>query len=317
MPAPVIAVLEDHLRLESEIGGQAAALRRAEGIEAVHGSLARLVGAAPETIALATNATRAWQLAFYGLPFGPGDRILTSRAEYGSNYVAFLQMRKRTGCRIEVIPDDGTDATDPAALDEMIDPRVKLVALTWVPTNGGLVNPSAAIGEVARVHGVPYLLDACQAIGQLPADVAELGCDFLYGTARNGLRGPRGTGFLYVAPHMLDRLEPAMLDHAGARWLDEESYEMRGDARRYETYERAIGGVVGLGAAVDYALGLGIERIARRVGALAAYMRAELARRPASSCAIWAPRDAASSPSPTPACRRAPFATAWRRRASK
>ena len=280
MPAPVIAVLEQHLRLEAEIGGQAAALACQDRLDAIGSSIAALLNAKRESIALSTNATRAWQLAFYGLSFTEGDRILTSQAEYGSNYVAFLQMRARTGCAIEVIPDDASGASDPQALEHMIDERTKLIAVTWVPTNGGLVNPAAAIGRIARQHDVPYLLDACQAIGQISCDVDELACDFLCATGRKWLRGPRGTGFLYVAPAMLERVEPAMLDHAGAKLTSTEAYELLPDARRYQTYERPIGPALGLGAAVDYALAVGLDAISDRVGGLAADLRAELAARP-------------------------------------
>ena len=280
MPAPVVEVLERHLRLEAEIGGQAAAAKRRDELEAVHASIARLIGAPLDSIALMTNATRAWQLAFYGFQFSPGDRILTSRAEYGSNYVAFLQVQKRTGCVIDVIPDDEHGATDPHGLEAMIDERVKLIAVTWVPTNGGLVNPAAAIGRIARAHAIPYLLDACQAIGQMPANVDELQCDFLSATGRKWLRGPRGTGFLYVSPAMLDRVEPAMLDHTGGRWVSPEAYELRADARRYECYERPIGATLGLGAAVDYALALGVDQIQDRVDKAASSLRRALTTRP-------------------------------------
>jgi len=280
MPRPVIEAQRAHLQLESEIGGQAAAERRAGELEAVYQSLAKLLGAPPESLALTMNATHAWQLAFYGIGFQQGDRILTSRAEYGANYVAFLQIQKRSKLVIDVIPDDEGGASDPNALEDMIDARVKLIALTWVPTNGGLVNPAAAFGEIARRHGIPYLLDACQAVGQVPVNVEELRCDFLTGAGRKWLRGPRGTGFLYVHPAMLDKFEPGMIDHTGARWRAPEKYELQSTARRYETYERAAGLQLGLGAAIDYALEVGLEPISSRVRDLASQLRSDLARLP-------------------------------------
>lgn len=280
MPRPVIEAQRAHLQLEAEIGGQAAAAQCASRLEAVYQSLAKLLGAASESLALTMNATHAWQLAFYGIGFQRGDRILTSRAEYGANYVAFLQMQKRTGVVIDVIPDDEDGASDPNALEDMIDARVKLIALTWVPTNGGLVNPAAAFGEITQRHGIPYLLDACQAVGQMPINVEELRCDFLAGAGRKWLRGPRGTGFLYVHPAMLEKFEPGMIDHTGARWRAPERYELQPSARRYETYERAAGLQRGLGAAVDYALEVGLEPIRDRVQDLASQLRTDLDRLP-------------------------------------
>lgn len=279
-PEPVTRAIADHLALEARLGGYEAADAERERIEAVYGSLARLVNAAPDEIALTPHATAAWQLAFYALDFRAGDRILTARAEYAANYVAYLQMHRRTGCVIEVIPDDEAGATDPAALERMIDDRVRLISVTWLPTNGGLVNPAAEIGRIARAHGVPYLLDACQAVGQMPVDVAALGCDFLSATGRKFLRGPRGTGFLYVRKDRLDRIEPAMLDHYGAPWVAPDAYELRPDARRFEAWEKPYTLTLGLGAAADYALALGLDTIRRRAWGLAAQLREELARLP-------------------------------------
>ncbi len=159
--------------------------------------------------------------------FQAGDRILTAEAEYAANYVAYLQVARRTGAKIEVVPSDASGELDVAALERMIDEQVKLIAVTWIPTNGGLVNPAAAIGRLARRHGIPYLLDACQAVGQMPVDVEALGCDMLSATGRKFLRGPRGTGFLYVRKNLLERLEPPMIDHFAAPWVARDRYELR------------------------------------------------------------------------------------------
>ncbi|MGE0612051.1 MAG: aminotransferase class V-fold PLP-dependent enzyme [Hyphomicrobiales bacterium] len=280
MPKPVIEAVEAHFAHEARVGGHAAAAARHDDLEAVYVSVARLINASPDEIAYVDSNTRAWQLAFYGLPFGEGDRILTSRAEYGANYVAFLHMRKRTGCVIEVIPDDGDGVTDPRALEKMIDGRVKLIAVTWLPTNGGLINPAAEIGKVARRHGITYLVDACQAVGQMPVDVEALGCDFLTGAGRKWLRGPRSTAFLYVRRSMLEKAEPAMIDNTGARWTSPESYELLPTARRYEQFESAPALRLGLGQAAGYALGLGIENIRKSVGAISSHLRDELKKIP-------------------------------------
>ncbi|MBL8709565.1 MAG: aminotransferase class V-fold PLP-dependent enzyme [Rhodospirillaceae bacterium] len=275
MPRCVLDAQKAHLDLEAAIGGYAAADREAERLDAVYDSVARLLNAAPDEIALVENATVAWQMAFYGLAltFAPGDRILTAQAEYGANYVAFLQVAKRSGAVIEVIPNDASGQIDVAALETMIDPRVKLIAITWVPTNGGLANPAAAIGAVARAHGIPYLLDGCQAVGQMVVDVATIGCDMFSATGRKFLRGPRGTGFLYVRRAMLAELEPPLLDHFAAPWVARDRYELRPDARRFENWENNYAARAGLGAAVDYALAIGMPEIEDRCRRLSTRLR--------------------------------------------
>jgi selenocysteine lyase/cysteine desulfurase len=276
MPRTVIDTIKRHLDLEAEIGGYAAAAREAQRHRNVYVSIARLLNAAPEEIAVTENATVAWQMAFYSLNFKPGDRILTAEAEYGANYVAFLQVAKRTGAVIDVVPSNAAGELNVSALARMIDRKAKLIAVTWVPTNGGLTNPAAAIGKIARKHGIPYLLDACQAVGQMKVDVQALGCDMLSATGRKFLRGPRGTGFLYVKRDLLRRLEPPMIDHFAAPWVARDRYELRDDARRFENWENNYAGHFGLGAAVDYALAVGIGNIERRSRMLANRLRAGL-----------------------------------------
>lgn len=276
MTSGVLATVVDHLNLEAEIGGYEAKAREIERIEAVYRSVARLVHADPAEIALAENATVAWQWAFYAQRFEPGHRILTTTAEYAANYLSYLQVVKRTGAVIDLIPDDAEGRLNPKALETMIDERVRLIAITWVPTNGGLVNPAAEVGRIANAHGIPYLLDACQAVGQLPVDVAKLGCDMLAATGRKFLRGPRGTGFLYIKRALLERTEPAMIDLYGAKWAGVDSYDLRPDARRFETWESNYAARLGLGAAIEEALAIGLPRIEGRVKALAASLRTTL-----------------------------------------
>ena len=267
----------DHLRLEAEIGGYEAAAKAHDQLEGFYPAVAKLIGAGADEIAFVENATRAWDLAFYSLDFKPGDRILTCMSEYSSNYISYLQVAKKTGAEIVVVPDDNHGQIDLGALERLIDSRTKLVSISHVPTQGGLVQPAEAVGRIANSAGVLYLLDACQSVGQLPVDVAKIGCDFLSMTGRKYLRGPRGTGFLYARAATTSGIEPIFLDNHAAKWTGDNEYTLRGDARRFENWERYFAGVIGLRVATDQANELGMDAIWARLRELSEGLRARLA----------------------------------------
>lgn len=283
MPRPVLDAVIAHLEQEARLGGYEAAEAAHEAVEHVYRAAAALIGCEQDEIAIVENATRAWDMAFYSVPLGPGDRILTAMAEYASNYIAYVQVAARTGATVEAIPNDETGQLSVDALRHMIDERVKLIAITHVPTNGGLVNPAAAVGQVARAAGIPYLLDACQSVGQLPVNVNEIGCDMLSATGRKYLRGPRGTGFLYVHRALLEGLEPPFLDLHAATWTARDRYEIRPDARRFENWETNYATKIGLGVAIDYARGWDIATTWARIRSLAALLRHHLREIPGAT----------------------------------
>jgi len=280
MPEPVIAAVKEQLDLEARMGGYEAAFAIQDRIERMYTALAELLHCAKEEVCFAESATRAWDMALLSLRLGPGDRVLTGYAEYGGNWLALLKLQRSTGCTVELVPDDASGQIDVVALKRMLDERVKLVALTHVPSSGGLVNPIESVGAALRGSNAIYLVDACQSAGQLPLDVERIGCDLLSGTGRKYLRGPRGTGFLYVRCALLDRLEPPFLDAYSARWTGMGTFTWRPDARRFEGFESSVANKLGFGAAVEHALGWGLDAIADRNTTLANRLREGLGRIP-------------------------------------
>ena len=284
MTQPVLDAMTGHLRREAATGGYEAAEEAAPAVEHTYDALATLLGCNRNELALTDSATRAWDIALYSLPIEPQDRILISRAEYGSNAIALLQLQKRTGCQLVLVDDDEHGQIDLAALERALAADdVALVSLVHVPTQSGLVNPAAEVGRLCREAGVILALDAAQSVGQIPVDVAEIGCHVLAGSGRKYLRGPRGTGFLYMHQSLLAHVEPVMLDMKAANWVAPDRYEVRSDARRFESWEADIAARIGLGVAVDQALDLGLDAIARRTALLAESLRARLAEIPGVS----------------------------------
>ncbi len=273
MPQRVVDVILEHTQLEALMGGYEAESKKIDDLNKIYDIVAEHIGANSHEIALMENSTVAWSHAFYALPLKSGSRILTSEAEYAANYVAFLQRAKRDNLTIDIIPSDQNGTLDTNALEAMVDERVGLIAISWIPTNGGLVNPAENVGKVAKKYNIPYLLDACQAAGQMQIDVNKIQCDFLSATGRKFLRGPRGTGFLYINEKWLDTIEPAMIDHFGAPWVKKNVYELREDARRFETWENSYALRAGLGEAINYAEEIGIDLIHERVQLLAKFNR--------------------------------------------
>jgi len=279
-PQVVVDTVIDHLKLEAIAGGYEAAAQSAEAVEAVYDSLASLIGSSRNEIAQLESASAAWNAAFAAIPFRAGDRILTARSEYPSNAVNLLIATERYGAEIVLIDDDEHGQVSVEALREAIDERTKLIAITHIATSGGMVNPVADVGKVANDTGVLFLLDACQSVGQVTIDVAAIGCDLLSAAGRKFLRGPRGTGFLYVREGVVDQLRPPLLDTRSSEWTSPTSYEIAAGPRRFEAFEHSVAGRLGLGVAARYANSVGMALIEERTAQLAALLREQLAALP-------------------------------------
>ena len=277
-PNRVVDAVVSHLRREALVGGYRAAAERAEDLASLRAALGRLLRTCGDLIALTDSATRAWNQFVTALPWSPGDRVLICGNEYAANAIALLRRVRADGCTVEVVPTGARGAVDLDALDAMLDERVRLVSVVHVPTNSGQVAPVREIVDRAHRVGALVVLDACQSVGQMVVDVEELGVDALSGTGRKWLRGPRGTGFLYVRRELLESLEPAAADMRGATWTAPDAYELRSDAARFELWEADVAGRLGLKEAVDHLLELGPAVVEHAVRRNAAELRAALSK---------------------------------------
>jgi len=275
MPRPVVTAMTSYLEREVYQGGYETAASSQEMVANAYDGIAAVIGGEASEIAMLESSTIAWDRIIYSLPHTKGDRLLTTTTEYGSNWAAYLQLQDRFGVEVVVVPDASTGEIDLDALSNSIDGRTTLISLNHVPTNGGVVNPAADVGTIAKQAGVPFLLDACQSVGQMPIDVDEIGCTYLTTTSRKFLRGPRGLGVAWVATAVLEDLTPIFADNHSTRVTDT-TYAFRPDARRLESWERSYVTLAGFEAAVAYARDIGIDDIWERIRHLSNYMRTGL-----------------------------------------
>jgi selenocysteine lyase/cysteine desulfurase len=294
-PAGVLEAVRAHLAREAEIGGYEAAEEAAEQIAGVYEEVAALVGAAARNVAVVENATTGVALALSSFDLRPGDRIVTSLSDYPSNQIMYMSLGQRFGVETVTAAELPEGGVDPDSVRSLVrDPRCRLVALTWVPTNSGLVQAAEAVGDACAAAGVPFLVDACQCVGQMVIDVGRLHCDFLAASARKFMRGPRGIGFLYVSDAALERgAHPLLPDMRGATWTGPGQFRLAPGAERFENWEFPYALVLGMGAAAHYSAAVGAAGTAR-AWRLAAAVRARLAAMPwarvldrgSESCAI-------------------------------
>ncbi len=263
MPTVVVEKVKEYLEEERQLGGYKVKDLRNEEIEDFYNQVSTLINCEPHNIAFAHDATDAYAKALSSIDFKAGDKIITSNDDYISNQINFLSLQKRYG--IEILRGNNLENGD-LDLDHfeklIQESNPKLVAITHIPTNSGLIQDVEAIGEMCEEYDRLYLVDACQSVGQIPVDVRKIKCDFLSTTGRKYLRGPRGTGFLFVSDKLLQAGHaPLFIDMRGANWTDKDSYEARGDAKRFETWESPYALIIGLKEAIKYANAIEIKAI--------------------------------------------------------
>lgn len=277
-PDVVVQTMTDYLNEEATFGGYETEAKYYDRIENVYTLIARLINANVDEVAIAENASTGWGIAFNGIDFKKGDVVITSEMEYVTNLIGFLNVQKRFGVEVKVIPNDEKGNFSLQALEDAITPQTKLIAVTEIASTSGSMIPIVEIGKIARKHNILYLVDACQSAGHVPIDVKNIGCDMLSITGRKYLRAPRGTGFLYVRKEVQDQIKPIFMDNHATDWVRLDDYQLRNDARRYELYEKNRALTLGLGKAIEYALNIGLDRIWERIKYLSASLRAQLAQ---------------------------------------
>ncbi len=271
-----------YLRLESELGGYEAEAVVRDRVRGVRASAATLLGCEADEVAITGSDTEAWTKALWGLLLGgglpAGGRILVDRIAYDSHYLGLVQASSVAGTTIDAVPSTADGTLDLEALAAALDGGgVVLASLTHVGTHRGLVNPVAEAVRLCRTAGVATFVDGCQSVGQLPVDVREIGCDVLTATGRKWLRGPRGTGLVYVRSGFVDRLRPIGIDGRSATWDGDDHYRLEEGAQRFVVFESPVAVRLGLGTALDHAVSLGMDAVAERVGSLAEELRGALA----------------------------------------
>lgn len=262
-PTIVLAAVKSYLDKEAQLGGYMVADTHEAEIEIFYEAVATLIGTQSSNIAFAHDATDAYLKALSAIPFQKGEVVITSQDDYSSNQIQFLSLQKRFGISIKRINTLANGDLDIAHFQELIAQKTpKLVAITHVPTNSGLIQQVEAIGEICYQKDILYLVDACQSVGQIVVDVQKIKCDFLSATGRKFLRGPRGTGFLYVSDRALAKgLSPLYIDGGGAVWTREQEYQVLPTARRFQTWEKPYALMMGLTTAIQYATTIGLANI--------------------------------------------------------
>lgn len=278
MPNIVVDSMIDYLQQEEQFGGYEVANRNTELLENFYTETAKLINCKPSNIAFMTSATEAFSKALSSIIFKEGDTVITTVDDYISNQITFISLQKRLNVKIIRIKKLENNELDLKDLENLIKQNhPKLVAVTHIPTNSGLIQDIEAVGKICRQYDILYLADCCQSVGQMVVDVEKIGCDFLTATGRKFMRGPRGSGFLYVSDRVLEQdYAPILLDMRGAHWSEYNNYELFKTAKRFEHWEVSYAAVLGMMEAVKYANIIGLNNIENYNKKLAETLRKNL-----------------------------------------
>ncbi|MGI6523830.1 MAG: aminotransferase class V-fold PLP-dependent enzyme [Bdellovibrionota bacterium] len=254
----------DHMKLEMKIGAYKAAIDKQEDVNKFYELSAKMLNADNKSeIAFVDSASRGWNLIMYGIKISACDKIVTLSSEYGTNLLTIFDIAKKTGCSVNVIPCKPNGDFSLENLESALRGGGTILAVSHVAAQGSIVNPVVEMGKMARKYGATYIVDGCQAVGQIVANMKEINCDAYVAAGRKWLRGPRGTGILYVKDGA--NIYTPQIDLASADLIfdsngDVKGVKVRDDAKQFELWEKSIASLLGLGNAINEYLEYGVEK---------------------------------------------------------
>jgi len=285
-PRPVVEAIIRQLELEAQEGPTARpVLEEKMGLfQRARQALARLLGADPLEIALTQNTTQGINIVLTGLPWSPGDEVVTCDLEHSSLLIPLYYLRRRQGVTLRIVSLDG--CRSPEAVVERFaaafTPRTRLLAISHIQFSNGLSLPLAELCRLAHSRGALVLVDGAQAVGQVPVEVRRLGCDFYAFPGHKWLLGPDGVGALYIRRELIPSLEPLQVAFGAAASYDQRgSFTPRIDSiHKFELTTQSGPLLAGLIAAIEFLEGIGLVAIGQRALALAELASRRLAAIP-------------------------------------
>jgi selenocysteine lyase/cysteine desulfurase len=286
VPTPVADAIRDWFTMLEQVGPWAppAVKESMDAYEGTREKVAALLGADSDEIALTRSVSDGADIVAFGLEWKPGDEIIMSNQEHESSWVNWKLAAKRFGLEIKVIDLSEDEERMLSLLDEAMTDRTRLVFLSHLSCQSGLVIPAKAVTDFVHQRGALMFLDGAHTAGQMPVDVHELGCDFYIGCGHKWIMAPQGTGFFYVREELLCDIEPTMVGW-GSRSKEctgpgDERLLWAEGGRRYEYSTRPWPLYAAFGAAIDLINEIGVENIYQHVQGLVTPFKAELAKLP-------------------------------------
>lgn len=252
-----------HIQEERIEGAIKAANNKKGETEDFYAIAAKMLNADKSEIAFIDSASRGWNLVIYGMEVNENSTIITLESEYGTNLLAIRDVVNKTKCKLIIIKCDISGHFSMNDIEAALKNPNPILAVSHVAAQGSIINPVVELGELAKKYSALYIVDGCQAVGQLVVDVKKILCHAYITAGRKWLRGPRGTGILYIKNDK--RLRTPIVDLASASLVFDYQHKpiditIRSDARQYELWEKNIANLLGLRTAIYEYLEFGMEK---------------------------------------------------------